>query len=1003
MKMKFSLALLVGLLTLSATAAQPLAPADIKALESLALNAAKPVESRIAALWTLDKTGKLTPDALVKLIGDASPAVRKNALKVLGSLRAEADLKLISAITGQLSDPQTRVEAILALGKAAPATTKPLVDAYPALNDAWSQSAAVGVLSANPAQAIADALSAANSDALRPLVEQLSQQIGGRPDAAVEAARLIASLGRAKGSDALKQVALENLSRSLRPAVAPAWSAGLELSFRSLLSSPNPGVPAAALPLIARWDKGGAMAGDLKTQLAQLTARLNDASQPDDARAQVVSSLLGVRQLNPEILPAVVKLLGSPASPALQKRIVTALGTTADAAAGPLFAEAWPRLTAELQESLFGQIIKRSDWSLALVEALKSGRITLTTLGPPSVYRLRTHGDGAVARRANSVIDELRGPEVKEKNALIAKFTPEVEKPGDAVKGKAAFTQNCAVCHKFNGEGKEVGPELTGMGAHGPAELLVSVLDPNREVDPSFIAWSLETKDGESIDGVIASENKSVITVRNNSGEFAVKTADIKNRRNTGRSQMPEGFEALGGEVLRDILAYVCGADGKYRFIDLRPAFTANSTKGIYASLDPNGGMLDFKKFGLIKAGDVPFEILHPNKTVNGNNLVVLKSRNGITVDDPQKVEVTNLNLKASRLHVLGAVGGWAWPFGGDEAKGLPVAKLSVTHTDGQVESWTLLNGVHVIDYINDQPQGPGSVLVPGLVNHNAQVRTFSRVIRGRAPIQKIALESFNNQVAPTFAALTAELGEAHADALDFPLVATPAPAAPAAPPAPLVWGAGVKVLLVGGGSSHDYGKWFNTADSATLKAAGYSVNYTEDGDVTARELANVDVAVLSVNRSEWATPALRQALLEFARRGKGLVLLHPGLWYNFGDWPEYNRVLAGGGSRGHDALGEFSVNVLKAGHPVMKGVPASFQVTDELYYMAPDEKGTPLEILAETSPSKKYSRPHPSVFIVKHPQARIVGLAIGHDGRAHDLPEYKALLTNAVKWAAGK
>ena len=228
-------------------------------------------------------------------------------------------------------------------------------------------------------------------------------------------------------------------------------------------------------------------------------------------------------------------------------------------------------------------------------------------------------------------------------------------------------------------------------------------------------------------------------------------------------------------------------------------------------------------------------------------------------------------------------------------------------------------------------------------------------------------------------------------------------PVAPAAPATPMMWGAGTKVLLVGGGSSHDYNRWFNLADSATLKAAGCSVNYTEDGDVTARELANVDVAVLSVNRRAWATPALRQALFEFVAAGKGLVLLHPGLWYNFGDWPEFNRVLCGGGARGHDAISEFSVHTLKAGHPVMKGVPSGFKITDELYYLTPDEKGTPLEVLAETSPSKKFKTPHPSVFVVKHPQARIIGLALGHDGRAHDLAEYKTLLINSVKWSAGK
>ena len=219
----------------------------------------------------------------------------------------------------------------------------------------------------------------------------------------------------------------------------------------------------------------------------------------------------------------------------------------------------------------------------------------------------------------------------------------------------------------------------------------------------------------------------------------------------------------------------------------------------------------------------------------------------------------------------------------------------------------------------------------------------------------------------------------------------------------PMSWGAGTKVLLVGGGSSHDYNRWFNLADSATLTAAGCSVNYTEDGDVTARELPHVDVAVLSVNRRAWATPALRQALFEFVAAGKGLVLLHPGLWYNFGDWPEFNRVLCGGGARGHDAIAEFSVHTLKADHPVMKGVPSGFKITDELYYLTPDEKGTPLEVLAETSPSKKFKTPHPSVFVVKHPQARIIGLALGHDGRAHDLAEYKTLLINSVKWSAGK
>ena len=38
-------------------------------------------------------------------------------------------------------------------------------------------------------------------------------------------------------------------------------------------------------------------------------------------------------------------------------------------------------------------------------------------------------------------------------------------------------TANCSLCHKFKEEGRDLAPNLTGMGAHGPAELLVHVVD----------------------------------------------------------------------------------------------------------------------------------------------------------------------------------------------------------------------------------------------------------------------------------------------------------------------------------------------------------------------------------------------------------------------------------------------------------------------------------------------------------------------------------------------
>ncbi|MGA2247047.1 MAG: ThuA domain-containing protein [Verrucomicrobiota bacterium] len=185
------------------------------------------------------------------------------------------------------------------------------------------------------------------------------------------------------------------------------------------------------------------------------------------------------------------------------------------------------------------------------------------------------------------------------------------------------------------------------------------------------------------------------------------------------------------------------------------------------------------------------------------------------------------------------------------------------------------------------------------------------------------------------------------------------------------------------------------------MRAAGkLSVDYTESSATATKALAEADVLVLSTNRKDFDTPEFRAALMVFAGSGKGIVLLHPAVWYNW-PWPEYNARLVGGGSRAHEPVGEFAINVLKE-HPVTRGLPPTFMVTDELYHVALDPDGAATEVLAQTSPAKGTQQTYPSIWIVKHPTARIVAIAPGHDGRVHELPEFKRLLVNSVAWAAG-
>ncbi|MFN7562014.1 MAG: ThuA domain-containing protein, partial [Prosthecobacter sp.] len=709
----------------------------------------------------------------------------------------------------------------------------------------------------------------------------------------------------------------------------------------------------------------------------------------------------------------------------LKLRLVQALGENLDAETGKSLAGAFAMLPREVQAAAFEAILKRPEATNALLDAVKADTLKRELFAPGDVARLRSHPNKQIAKRANDLFKVNNAA----KDAIIAKLTPEVEKPGNAAQGKMLFAA-CAVCHKLGDVGVAVGPPLDGMGAHGPAELLVHIVDPNREVDPSFWAFNITTKKGEVLVGVITSENNSTVTLATQAGVREILKSDIDKRENTRRSLMPEGLDALGPDALRDILAYICGdAMKQFRILHLADAFTADSRDGLFASADPRGGQVKLTKFGNVKVEGVPFFIQDPTKSSTGGNLIVLKGgpgKDNHSQTFPAKAEVA-INVAAKRLQLLSGVSGWGFPAVRDEA---PALKATVVYEGGEKEEFTLLNGIHFSDYIRPV-EVPGSKGIEGLAD-GQEPRLLTLELTKKAVAKTLILESpAGNKTPPVIIAVTADIEgkgpKAPSDA-GTPARKGAAPNAgksarttpetgpkeggqgdgPLVPAAPVQWEAGkTKLLVIGGGSSHNFKDFFGTTDVATLKAAGFTVHYTEDRDQAAAELANADAAIISVNRKFFDTAAYRKALFDFAAAGKGIVMLHPGTWYGFAGWPELNAQIVGGGARGHDKIHPFEVKKVK-GHEVMAGVPETFTVEDELYYVnaEPDKipEGTAaIEVLAETSNSDKYQKPHPSVWITKHPKARVVGLALGHDARTHDLKPYQQLLINAAKWTSGK
>lgn len=963
-------------------------------LERLAQNASKTGYARAHALWTAYLiSGRHNPEVLATAYTGKDIVPQKAAMQLLRNYpvpgaEARQFQKLTAAMVDKLgkAEPRLRLETLMALSSAEETRdlNAALWKVYPSLDDSWTESTLVSIFARDPEGSILAAADLADPALARKTVAALASRLAD--DDANAAAKLLVKLSaKSAKANPLKQTVLETVTRTLKQDAVADWNSDLAKAFRAFLSA-DESVATASLPLIARWDQKSELTPELKPVIKPLLAKVASDETPDDQRAQIAAGVLGLRNLNPDIVPSIGKLLVSNSSTPLKRRVAEAMGSVPDEAVGAEMVKLYPQVSFEARDPLFAQIIKRPEWAQLLVAAVEKKQVELAHLGPALLHRLRTHADASVAKRAGDVIDEIRGPALKEKDAVIKQFAAAVEERGNLTKGRELYTQNCANCHKFKGEGRDVAPDLTGMGAHGAHDLLMHIVDPNRVVEPNFISFSIETKDELTFDGIVARENRDTIVLRNATQDYEIKQGDVKSRRSSGMSLMPDGFEALGKEGLRDLIAYICADEGKYRILDLSSAFTADSTKGIYGRVESPNESLQFRRFGLATVAGIPFDVISPNRTASGKNLIVLKGGQGYAKTLPQKVEVA-VDAQASRLHFLGGVGGWAFPCCGDNKnENMPVAKVTVHFKDGAKKELILKNGDEIADY-NGKHEVPGSREAEGLVR-SGQVRWFTKELGREGHVQKLTFESFDNIVAPTFVAVTAEVGQK--------LVAQ---AEPGEQPARR---SGIRTLIVGGGSSHDFDKFFNKADKATLERDGLaSVEYTDQIDTVLGRLAQVDVLYLS-NNQPMNDPKLRKAIFDFVDAGKGLVLVHPALWYNYKDWPEYNAKLVGGGSRAHDKYGEFEVHITNKEHPLTKGVPEHFKLKDELYYFLPDANGSAIEVLAEGNApgsDKKY----PIIWVTKYPKGRVAALTLGHDGAAHDHPAYQALLRNMVKWAAGK
>ena len=487
--------------------------------------------ARMHALYALDGLGALKEVQVLTALNDSDATVREHAIKLSEKLfpNGVPSAKLLAKLEELAGDPAVTVRYQLAftLGEVkGPARIAPLaIIAKRDLDSSWTQAAILSSLAEGAGE----------------LFTKLSA------DANVTGSR--------DGQEFLRQVGILIGSKNRKEEITQV------LDFIGKFN--QPAVKFALLRALANGlqHAGSSLAGagaNVKEIFATATQTAADEQAPEAARVQAIQ-LLGVTSFA-ESGQRLLSLLDLKQPQVIQIASVSTLTRFNDPQVGPELTKRWEVFTPRLRTEALSVLLARPNRATALLHAIEAGAIRPSVLDTAQTQFLRNHRDRGVRQLA---VQALAAKPASTRQQVIDAFMPALDLKGDPAHGKKIYEERCISCHRLGGEGNALGPDLVTVKTTGKEKILVNIIDPNREVRPEFVSYVVETKDDESLIGLVANETATTVTLRQAySKEDVIQRPNIKKMQSQGQSLMPEGLEAgLAAQDFADLLQYIETAD----------------------------------------------------------------------------------------------------------------------------------------------------------------------------------------------------------------------------------------------------------------------------------------------------------------------------------------------------------------------------------------------------------------------------------------------------------
>jgi putative heme-binding domain-containing protein len=520
------------------------------------------VPRRLRLLWTLHVTRGLTEAIALELLKDAEPQIRGWTIQLTCEDKAPsaALLSRFAELARTDSSPVVRrflasaaqriapakrwdvVEALLAHGEDATDHNLPLLYWFAAEPLVPVDSARALALGANtPLASVRGYLTRRQAG----LADEPTSGAANKQSKGIDG--LVAALNETTDVGYQREI-LDSIMAATEGKTGLKPPAGWTDAYAKLSANADAGVVAKADALAARL-------GDKNLAWAKGRVVL-DTFAPLATRQAALAIVLEKHDF--QLAPLYQKILPEPG---LRIQAMRGLAAYDVPTTPPAVIEVYPTFTADEKRAALSLLAGRPAYARELIAAVRAGKIPRADLDVSAVRQLRLLNDPEVDRAITEVwgvVHESPQATAEEIVRWKALLIPAKLGAANPSRGRAQFLKTCAVCHTLFGEGKQIGPELTGSNRADLDYILTNVVDPNAVIGKDYLLTTVETKDGRTASGILQRETPNAVTLVNPAESVTLSRDSIKTMQQHELSLMPPGLlQTMSEDEVADLIAYL--------------------------------------------------------------------------------------------------------------------------------------------------------------------------------------------------------------------------------------------------------------------------------------------------------------------------------------------------------------------------------------------------------------------------------------------------------------